>query len=131
MKIKNEVFSPHETEPLNSDEESYSQHQHGPPKIVTYSFALLLISISLNILLGVNYVRKIHARQDFSPYGNTLFHFSLNRTIFFSAKLLTSAYSSLASRCANQVQLPVGLWPGEHHRRAASQRMGKHGLERG
>lgn len=130
MKAENEVFSLEETEPLNSYAESSSRHKHGPPRRLTFSIALLFVSISLNIFLVVNNVRKIGARQDFSPYGNTLFPSSPYRTIFFSTKILTSASSSFASRCANQVQLTLGLWPGEHHRRGTSNRMGKHGLER-
>ncbi|KAI0448078.1 hypothetical protein F4803DRAFT_496412 [Xylaria telfairii] len=73
MKFKNEVFSPQEAEPLNSDAESPSQHKHGLLKRLTFSiallFALLFVSISLNIVLVVNLVRKIDAR-DFSPYAH-------------------------------------------------------------
>ncbi|KAI1203726.1 hypothetical protein F5X97DRAFT_68 [Nemania serpens] len=70
MKAENEVFSLEETEPLNSYAESSSRHKHGPPRRLTFSIALLFVSISLNIFLVVNNVRKIGARQDFSPYAH-------------------------------------------------------------
>ncbi|KAI0855866.1 hypothetical protein F4860DRAFT_507181 [Xylaria cubensis] len=70
MKVKNEVFSPQETEPLNSDAESFSRDKHGLPKRLTFFIALLFVSISLNIVLVVNNVRKIDAREDFSPYAH-------------------------------------------------------------
>ena len=115
MKNKNEVHSPEEAEALNSDVELSSRRKYGSLKTLAFFITLLFVSILLNIVLVVNYVRKIDVRQDLSPYGNALFPSFPNRTIFFSVEILTYTYSLLASRCANQVQLSVGLWPRKHH----------------
>ncbi|KAI1113337.1 hypothetical protein F5Y14DRAFT_212115 [Nemania sp. NC0429] len=70
MKAKNEVFSPEETEPLNSDAEPSSRHKHSPPNRLTLFLALLFLSMSLNIVLVANAVRKVDGRHDFSPYAH-------------------------------------------------------------
>lgn len=71
MKDQSEACLPEEIEPLNNNAELFPQSKHGSSQRLRFpiAIALLIVSISLNIGLIVNGLRRIDPRQDLSPYG--------------------------------------------------------------
>ncbi|XDG07885.1 hypothetical protein ABKA04_007500 [Annulohypoxylon sp. FPYF3050] len=72
MKDQSEACLPEEIEPLNNNAELFPQSKHGSSQRLRFpiAIALLIVSMSLNIGLIVNGLRRIDARQDLSPYAH-------------------------------------------------------------
>ncbi|KAI2607963.1 hypothetical protein GGR54DRAFT_389785 [Hypoxylon sp. NC1633] len=70
MKDQSEACSPEEIEPLNNDEELFSQPKHESSRRLKFVIVLLIVSILLNIGLVFSGLRRTDARQDYSPYAH-------------------------------------------------------------